>query len=87
MKRILLEDYKLPRILGIDLSKNEINKIKESGFNNCITYFIVVSTLLVAGTNHLILGGHTEKRNELLNSIEKIIEWTFGDNLKDKDYN
>ena len=61
--------------------------IKESGFNNCITYFNVVSTLLVAGTNHLILDGHSEKRNELLISMEKIIEWTFGDNLKDKDYN
>jgi AcrR family transcriptional regulator len=69
------------------LQNRKTQPIKEAGFDNCITYFNVVSTLLVAGTNHLILGGHTEKRNELLNSIEKIIEWTFGDNLKDRDYN
>jgi len=69
------------------LHNRKIQPIKESGFDNCITYFNVVSTLLVAGTNHLILGCPGEKKTELLNSIEKIIEWTFGDNLKDKDYN
>lgn len=69
------------------LHHRKTQPIKESGFDNCITYFDVVSTLLIAGTNHLILGGHAEKKIELLNSIEKIIEWTFGDNLKDKDYN
>ncbi|KIO76527.1 hypothetical protein TH53_14290 [Pedobacter lusitanus] len=69
------------------LQNRKMQAIKEPGYNNCISYFDVVSTLLVAGTNHLVLGGYSEKKIELLNSIEKIIEWTFGDNVKDKDYN
>ncbi|QNK61930.1 TetR/AcrR family transcriptional regulator [Pedobacter sp. PAMC26386] len=69
------------------LQNRKTQPINESGFNDCITYFNVVSTLLAAGTNHLILGNQGEKKVELLHSIEKIIQWTFGDNLKDKDYN
>ncbi|MBB6274890.1 hypothetical protein HDF26_005376 [Pedobacter cryoconitis] len=69
------------------LHNRKTHPVKEPGFNNCITYFDVVSTLLVAGTNHLILAGASEKKIDLFNSIEKIIEWTFGDSLKDKDYN
>ena len=69
------------------LPNRKMQSVKGSGFDNCITYFNVVSTLLIAGTNHLILGGHQGKRVELLNAIEKIIEWTFGDSVKDMDYN
>lgn len=69
------------------LQNRKTQPVKGSGFDNCITYFNVVSTLLIAGTNHLILGGHQGKRVELLNAIENIIEWTFGDSIKDMDYN
>ena len=69
------------------LRKRKLQPAKEQGFDNCITYFNIVSTLLLAGTNHLVLGSHSETKNELQHSMEKIVEWTFGDVINDKDYN
>ena len=69
------------------LLKRKLQPAKEQGSDNCITYFNIVSTLLVAGTNHLVLGSPAETKNELQHSMEKIVEWTFGDVINDKDYN
>ncbi|RAJ29623.1 TetR family transcriptional regulator [Pedobacter cryoconitis] len=69
------------------LLKRKLQPAKGQGSDNCITYFNIVSTLLVAGTNHLVLGNHDETKNELQHSMEKIVEWTFGDVINDKDYN
>ncbi|WP_158796640.1 TetR/AcrR family transcriptional regulator [Pedobacter sp. L105] len=52
------------------------------------TYVDVISTLLVAGTDHLIFGGQkvnaldiedddSGRKEELLQSIEQIVDWTF----------
>ncbi len=61
------------------LYHKKAHAVKESSFGGCITYFNVVSALLVAGTNHLVLSGQTENKVELLRSIGQLVEWTFGD--------
>jgi len=47
-----------------------------------ISYFNVVSALLVAGTDLLVLGGLQEKKLELQQSMGQLVEWTFGEALK-----
>jgi AcrR family transcriptional regulator len=65
------------------------NIVREEATTDKRTYFSVVSTLLLAGTDHLILAEqerrdtrHSDiaslRKTNLLQSIEQIVEWTLG---------
>jgi len=76
------------RIYEGRLYKRDLNTDQQKNSNVYTTYVNVISTLLVAGTDHLVFGSHkvnamaigdddTDRQEELLQSIEQIVEWTF----------
>lgn len=65
------------------LHNRKAHSLKEAiSGDHHISYFNVVSALLVAGTDLLVLGGLQEKKEELQQSMGQLVEWTFGEALK-----
>lgn len=93
MEAILLSELsnhnELAKNISVDRMQNrDLHADKRKNSTVYTTYVDVISTLLVAGTDHLIFGGSkvntldaeeddSGRKEELLRSIGKIVDWTF----------